>query len=345
MINKVVQDDIFAILDEKLPWSSLYGKTVLVTGANGFIASYIVEVLLALKKVKVLAFVRNIEKAKTKFEHHQNNENLSFIVGDISDTIKVSDEIDYIVHAASQASPKYYGVDPVGTFKANTIGTYNCLELARIKQVKKLIFISSCEVYGIIDSTLSDIDETYTGAFDPTDVRSCYGESKRMGENMCVCYSQQYSIPVSIIRPAHTYGPGLSLDDGRSFCDFVSNVLNGEDIILNSDGTAKRKFLYISDFIRAFFTVLFKGADKEAYNVTYDTEISIKDLANLMKTLRPDKNLKVIYKSDEIKKGYLKSKSSRASFVSNKVKKLGWKPVIDEKQGFERMLKSYEYSV
>lgn len=341
-LNKVISDDIQEILKSQLPWEELANKIVLVTGANGFIPSYIVETLLALKNVTVLALVRNLKKAETKFTHHSTNPLLKFIVHDVSESFNIDEKIDIIIHAASQASPKYYGIDPVGTLNANTLGTHNMLELARKKNVQNFLFFSSCEIYGLVDSTIDEIDETYTGAFCPTDVRSCYGESKRMGENMCVCYSHQYGIKTSIVRPAHTYGPGLSLDDGRVFCDFIKNVLNSQDILLNSDGKASRKFLYISDFIKGMFLVLFKGSDKEAYNITNDREISILDLAKLILSLSTNKNLSVRFAEGIEPKGYLKSESTKAGFVSNKLKQLGWKPLITEKDGFKRMMRSYE---
>lgn len=342
MINRIIKEDVNEILNEPLPWQNLTGKTVLVSGANGFISSYIVEVLLAIGGVRVIALVRNEKKAKAKFEHHLSNKNLNFLVSDVSESFEIDEDIDYIIHAASQASPKYYGSDPVGTLKANTLGTLNMLELARYKKVQKFVFFSTCEVYGLIDKNTKTVDETYTGAFDPTDVRSCYGESKRMGENMCVCYSHQYGINTSIVRPAHTYGPGLSLDDGRVFSDFIKNALNGENIVLNSDGSATRKFLYIADFVRGFFTVLFKGEDKEAYNVTYDNELSVRGLAEIIIALSKDKKLSLCFANDTINSGYIKSKSTAANFISDKLKMLGWQPKIDEKQGFKRMIESYE---
>lgn len=340
-MNKIIFEDVNNILKENLCWEVLKHKTVLISGANGFIPSYIVEVLLALKDVKVIAVVRNIHKAHKKFTHHLDNPNLKIIVQDITDRINISDKIDFIIHAASQASPKYYGVDPVGTLKANTIGTYNLLELARDKNIEKFLFFSTGEVYGIIDENTPVLNEDYAGKVNCTDIRACYGESKRMGENMCVCYSYQYNFHVNMIRLSHTYGPGVELNDGRVFGDFVNNILNNQNIILNSDGSAKRSFCYITDMIKAMFYVLFYGENQNAYNISAETETSILELAQTLTNLYPEKGLKIIYEEGSFQKGYIKSRSTRANFNIEKIKKLGWKPIIDIKTGFKRMIESY----
>jgi len=348
MRNKIIDEDLQNIANEPLEWTKLEGKTVLISGASGFIPSYIVETILYLneirfdKKVRILALVRNPDKAKDKFKHHEGRNDLVLIKQDISEPFDVDEKIDYIIHAASQASPKYYGVDPVGTLKANVLGTAYLLELAKKNNVEKFLFFSSGEVYGVVDNSITNIDESYTGNVDVTNVRACYGESKRMGENMCVCYSHQYSFDVNMIRLAHTYGPGISLDDGRVFGDFVRDVINNNNIILNSDGSAKRSFCYITDMIIAFFIVLFKGKSEQAYNIASPVETSILELANLLVGLYPQKGLKVEFAQGVFKEGYIKSQSSRASFSTKKLQALGWQMKTDIKTGFERMIRSYD---
>ena len=341
-MNRIRQHDIKEILSEKLPWENIVGKTVLISGASGFIPSYIVDVLITLGGVKVIGIVRNKEKALKKFAHLLDNPNFKIIIQDITEPINIDEKIDYIIHAASQASPKYYGIDPVGTLKANTIGTYNLLEFAKNGNIEKFLFFSTGEVYGVIDDNTPKITENYTGKVNCTDIRACYGESKRMGENMCICYSHQYQIDMNMIRLSHTYGPGVELDDGRVFGDFVNNILNNENICLNSDGSAKRNFCYITDMITALFYVLFYGQKQEAYNIATEVETSILELAQTLISLYPEKKLKVVFAKDVFQKGYIKSRSSRANFSIEKIKKLGWKPKIDIRTGFSRMIESYD---
>ncbi len=341
-MNKILLQDIDYIINQNLPYSKLENKTILISGANGFIPSYIVRVLLALKTVKVIGLVRNKEKALIKFKDCLNNPNFKITVQDVSEKIEIKEKIDYIIHAASQASPKYYGIDPVGTLKANTLGTANMLDLAVKNKIQKFLFISTGEVYGTVNDKTPVLTETYTGNVDPVNIRSCYAESKRMGENMCVCYSHQYGIPVNMVRLSHTYGFGVQLDDGRVFGDFVKNIINNEDISLNSDGSAKRSFCYITDMIIGLFYVLFFGEDKNAYNIASEKETSILELAECLISLYPDKKLKIKFKKDVFQKGYIKSPSSRANFDTSKLKSLGWKQTIDIKEGFRRMIESYK---
>src|SRR5262249_53731189 len=158
------------------------------------------------------------------------------IVQDVCQPVTIDGPVDYIVHAASQASPKYFGRDPVGTLSANVLGTRHLLELARQKQSRGFLYFSSAEVYGQLDPARIPAPESACGPVDPLDVRSCYAESKRMGETMCVCWAYQYGVPARIVRPFHTYGPGMALDDGRVFSDFVAAIVQERDIVLTSNG-------------------------------------------------------------------------------------------------------------
>jgi len=346
--NCIISEDIQAIISEKIKWDYLRGKTILITGANGFIPSYVIYTLLELNATKfqnqrmmIFALVRNKEKAKKKFASLAIRKDFRLIVSDVSEPVQLNEKIDIIIHAASQASPKYYGTDPVGTLKANTIGTANMLDLARRNSVEKFLYISSGEVYGVLDNSLGVITEANTGNVDITEVRSCYAESKRMGENMCVCWSHQYGFHVNMLRLSHTYGPGVELDDGRVFGDFAGNILRNEDIVLNSDGKAKRSFVYISDMVLGLFMVLFYGEDKHAYNIAADSETEILELATMLCRLYPEKRLSVKFNKGTAPTGYIRSASLGAMLSAEKLKRLGWKQKVTIKEGFHRMIESY----
>jgi UDP-glucuronate decarboxylase len=345
--NKIILKDIVSVTNANLPWHELSGKTILITGANGFLPSYMVFTLLSLhdqKKVdaiKVIGLVRNIEKATQRFEAALNRNDFTLVTADINQPIEIEEKIDVIIHAASQASPKYYGIDPVGTLSANTIGTYHLLNLAVKKNVQKFLYFSSSEVYGSLSNS-DNIDETMYGSIDPTLVRSCYAESKRMGETLCVSFAAQHKLMVSMVRPFHTYGPGLSFDDGRVFADFVANVVKGENIVMNSDGSAVRSFCYISDATVGFFTVLLLGENTNAYNIgNPNGAISIKNLANLLISLYPEKKLQAIFNEvDSI--NYLKSSFNKLCPNINKANQLGWMPSTSIEEGFKRTIDSYQ---
>jgi nucleoside-diphosphate-sugar epimerase len=346
--NPIVKNDIQLILSEDINWDYFSGKTVLVTGANGFIPSYIIYTLVALNvtrclhdPVTIIALVRNKEKAEQKFASLITEKRIKLLIVDVSNPIDMVQRIDIIIHAASQASPKYYGVDPVGTLKANTLGTANMLDMAHNNGTEKFLYISSGEVYGVLDGSMPVITEEYTGNVDITNVRSCYAEGKRMGENMCVCWSYQYNFHVNMLRLSHTYGPGVELDDGRVFGDFVRNILNNEDIVLTSNGKARRSFVYITDMIVALFKVLIQGENRQAYNVATDTETEILELAEMLCNLYPEKHLSVKFSEGVTVAGYIRSASISTGLCTDKLKKLLWQQKINIRDGFYRMIESY----
>ena len=345
MRHTVIEEDLKTIVSAPLPWLELSGKTILVTGANGMLPAYMVETLLFLNeklfdhKVNILALVRNGDKAMRRFEHYRNRKDLVFLVQDVCSPVAVNDPIDIIIHAASQASPKYYGIDPIGTLTANVLGTFNMLDLARRSKCQNFLFFSSGEVYGTTNFSGLPVREDCFGSVDPLDIRACYPESKRMGETMCVSWMRQHDIAAKIVRPFHTYGPGMSLDDGRVFADFVAAIVGNTHLKLNSSGEARRVFCYIADATKAFFTVLLKGKNGEAYNVANPSaEISIAGLADLLVSLFPDKKLTVIKRAIQ---SDLASKTLQTLPDITKIEKLGWRPETDLAVGFRRTIDSY----
>lgn len=351
-MNTIIREDLERIISSKLiDWNCFKKKTVLISGANGMLPSYMVETLLYLNEshdysIKVVALVRNIEKAKRVFAEYEGDKNLKFLVQDVTIPVKYEGEIDYIIHAASQAAPSYYGVDPVGTFKANTLGTINMLELAREKQVEGFLYFSTGAIYGNIPGEKVILDENLDGSVNTLDVRNCYGESKRAGETACVCYHYQYQIPAKIVRIFHTFGPKVNLNDGRVFSDFCKNILNNENIVLKSDGLAKRSFLYVADAVIAYFKVLLDGESATAYNVGGDEEheITIRDLSQLLVSLYPEKNLKVFFDVDENNLTYSKMRTPQKQILPrlDKIMGLGWHIETSVEDCFKRTIDALE---
>lgn len=347
-MNTVIQQDLEFITNSHLVnWEQFKGKVVLVSGANGMLPSYMVETLLYLNEksnygIKVIALVRNEAKAKNVFAEYDGDPQLEFLVQDVTLPVHYEGKMDYIIHAASQAAPSYYGVDPVGTFTANTLGTLNLLELAREKQVEGFLYFSTGAVYGNVDGENVFLDEKMTGHVNTLDVRNCYAESKRAGENACVCYHYQYKVPTKIIRIFHTFGPKVNLNDGRVFSDFCKNIISGEDIVLKSDGSAKRSFLYVADAVIAYFKVLLDGEPATAYNVGGDEahEISIRDLSQMLVNMYPEKKLKVIYDINENDMTYSKMRTPQKQILPklDKMKSLGWNIETGIKDCFRRTI-------
>lgn len=349
--NLIIREDLETIVNANLPWSRLEGKIVMVTGGSGFIGSYIVKSLIALNEkfglgLKVICVVRSMQNVHAKFEAYMARSDLSFVVHDITNPLPANfPSADFIIHSASQASPKYYGVDPVGTLTANSIGTMHLLEHAVNNFSTGFLFFSSGEIYGQPINQESFVSESDFGYLDPIQVRSCYAESKRLGETMCASWSHQHGIHTSVVRPFHTYGPGISLEDGRVFADFVADVVARRDIILKSEGMAKRPFCYISDATVGFLTVLLKGETAQAYNVANpSTEISMRDLAYTLAKICPRANLNVRFEIAGLSNAYLESPIVRSCPSIDKISELGWTPTIGVVEGFSRTVESFLFN-
>jgi nucleoside-diphosphate-sugar epimerase len=347
MPNSIVADDLKRIVDAPLPFDELDGATVLVTGANGFLPAYLVETLLFRndqgrgKPTTVLALVRNAAKAQFRFAEYLVRSDFKLVVQDVCDPLHIDGPVEFVIHAASQASPKFYGVDPVGTLSANCLGTYQILEFARAKQSRSVLYFSSAEIYGAVDAHENPIKETTFAPQDPLAPRACYAESKRLGETMCASWSRQFGVPVKIVRPFHTYGPGMAVDDGRVFSDFVADVVAGRNIVMQSDGSALRAYCYLADATLGYLTVLLKGENAAAYNVgNPHCEVSVLDLAKLIVGLFPEAGLRVA--QAPAKAGQVASQVSRYLPDTSKLEALGWRPTTSLEAGFRRTVLSYQ---
>lgn len=343
----VIQQDLVSIVAQHLPWEAFSGANVLVTGAAGFLPAYMVETLLYLnqfvlsKPAHVFALVRNEERARVRFAEYAGRSDLKIVMQDVSDPLVVSTQFDYIIHAASQASPLFYQTDPVGTLSANVLGTYHLLNAARHNHFKGFLFFSSGEVYGAVKDGSIATQEHEGGYLDPAEVRSCYGESKRMGETMCVSWAQQFGVPAHIVRPFHTYGPGMRLDDGRVFADFVRDILKGGPIVLHSDGSARRSFCYLADATVGFFTVLLKGEVGQAYNVANpEGECSIAELANRLANAFKCEGMYVERRARG-ESSYVPSPFAATRPSIDKLRALGWQARTEIEEGFQRTVISY----
>jgi UDP-glucuronate decarboxylase len=347
-LEQIFDEDADSVVGRPLDWGRLAGSRVVVTGAAGFLGGGLVRALLALNKaeklsapVHVVAMVRNAGAARERFARLASP-HLELIQWDLN-TIGVPDigRAQYVLHAASQASPRFYGTDPVGTLLPNAVGTAALLEaLRQSADPRGFLFVSSSEIYGSVKSDAVLAENDY-GVVDPTSVRACYAESKRIGETMCVSWHHQYGIPALIVRPFHTYGPGLLPEDGRVFADFAFNIIRGENIIMKSDGSARRAFCYGSDAVAGFFTVLLKGIPGQAYNVANPgAELSVAELANLLVNLLPERGLRIERHSNPGQ--YMQSTYSRLIPDVSKLESLGWRAVVGPADGFRRMIAAYQ---
>lgn len=321
-----------------LPWALLDGKTVLVTGATGMLASYVTWLLLSLReqagiRVSVIALCRDAQKTEAYFGPYVGKPYFRLLLQDVCEPIPVEGPVDYVFHLAGNASPHFINADPVGIMKCNLLGTMNVLECARAWQTKKVIFASTREVYGKNEDALR-LDEQAFGALDPLDDRSCYPESKRAAETLLKSYFLQYEIPFNVVRIAHAYGPTMKLEhDGRVMADLVGDAVAGRDIVLKSSGEAVRAFVYVTDAVVGMFTVLLLGVAAKAYNLANETgPVSIKELANI---LAEQRKLQVVVSAGD-RKGYCAYR--RTALDTSALERLGWKSEVSLQEGINRVL-------
>lgn len=309
------------------------GKRFLITGATGLIGKTLVKTLLKINeqvdnKIKIIAVVRNLDRAKHIFEDCQCDE-LKFLVADICRFNLSKMEVDYIVHGASQTSSKEFVNRPVETITTALDGTRNMLEFARYNSAKGFVYLSSMEVYGTPDKD-EQIDEKHSTNIDPMLVRSCYPESKRMCESLCASYVSEYGVPAMVLRLTQTFGPGVNYNDGRVFAEFARCAIEGKNITLNTKGETKRSYLYTNDAVDAILTVLAKGKAGEAYNAANErTYCSIYEMAELVaENCAKDKIDVVINETKDISRfGYAATLHMKLDV--SKLRELGWEPNVD----------------
>jgi len=272
------------------------GKTFLLTGGAGFLGYTIVNTVLrwnercsGSRKIRLTILDNFIRGTPPWVRQLQGNGHLSFFRHDV--TIPLPETLgpfQYIIHAASIASPVFYRQRPIETMDANVQGLRILLDYARNmmdtdRPLEGFLFFSSSEIYGDPSPSNIPTPETYHGNVSCTGPRACYDESKRYGETLCVNFARHFGVPVKIARPFNNYGPGLSLSDGRVIPDFARNILDRRDIVMFSDGSPTRTFCYSADAVTGYFLILGRGNPGEAYNIGAESpEISMADLAGRM---------------------------------------------------------------
>lgn len=339
-MNRIRQEDLKYIVDN-IPYKRCENKVFLITGANGFLASYMIDTLMFLneycleKKCTVIAVCRNEEKARRQFSEWVSHKEFMLLLQDVVEPIKEKIHVDYIIHAASKSATADFQKYPVDILKSNTLGTCNLLEFGKNQNISSFLFFSSGAVYGNNLENKSEIKETDVFTLDFGAVENCYAEGKRGGEALCQGYYKQYSLPTKIVRIGHTYGPGIDLQDGHVYSDFVSCIIEKKKLVVRNGGVV-RPFCYVADAVAAFFKILFEGENGEVYNMVNNKEtISMYDLAlKLTKEVFPERNIGVECLNND--------KRTTVIVNSDKLMHLGWNPCIDIKEGFKRTVKSFE---
>ena len=315
-------EDVKAVAALALPWEKLAGCNILITGATGLIGSCLVEILMMRehRPYHIYASGRNVQRATEIFGTLADDPSFHFFSYDVMQPLSGDVDFQYIIHAASGASPNCFVSNPVEVIKANIFGVANLMDYGRAHGLRRLLYVSSGEVYG--EGNGQDFTEDYSGYVDCTQPRSCYPASKRAAETLCVSYSAEYGIDAVIARPSHTYGPNFTVSDNRVYAEFIRNVLRGEDIVMKSTGRQFRSWCYVVDCASALLHILLRGERGCAYNVADGkSNITIRELAEMIASIAGRKVI-VAPPSEEEQKGF--NVVSRATFDTRRLEGLGW---------------------
>lgn len=345
--NKLWQEDIDRVLTG-LDLSSLVGHKVMVTGCTGLICSAVVDALIRWnctydEKIRIHAVARNVEAVKERFEPYSGEPWFEADQYDATESINaLKPDCDYIIHGAGNASPSNIVREPVETMVANIYGLKNLLDYSRKNGTKRLLYISSSEVYGRRSGAIDErADMPFTtndyGFIDILDPRSSYSSSKRAGETLCVSYADEYGVDSVIVRPGHVYGPTAKESDNRVSSAWAYAVARGQDIVMKSDGAQIRSYCYAADAASAILKVLIDGQMSWAYNISNPASvISIKELAELMAGAG-GVEIKYDLPNEVDKKGF--NPMPNSSLDASELMGLGWTGKFEAQEGIEHTIR------
>lgn len=348
MGNVIIKKDIQQIVKKISKEAKiLEGKTILISGGAGFLGSYIVATFYELNKkilkkpCKLISIDNFITGRKRRILEEINDKNFIFINADVTKPLEIDHKVDYIIHAAGLASPVYYQKYPLETIESAIFGAKNLLELAKKKRAKSFLYFSSSEIYGDPDPNFIPTPETYLGNVSSVGPRSCYDESKRLGETICMTYYSLYNIPIKIVRPFNVYGPGMLTDDYRVIPTFISRALKKEPLPVHDKGNQTRTFCYISDAVIGFLKVLFSKDGGQVYNVGSDqNEINMLGLAQTISNIFKNK---IEIHTIPYPKHYPQDEPKRRCPDLTKIKnKLNYNPEITLEKGLKRVIRWYK---
>lgn len=328
--------DIDTVISQLPELNEMAGKSILITGAAGLICSSVVDMLFRYNdthdnKIHILAAGRWYKEMHDRFKEMVDRDDFTFVTYDASIANNdISAHADYIIHGASNASPDMIVKEPVETMLSNFLGIKNLLDYAKNTKAKRILYISSSEVYGNKQGDEPYKEDEY-GYIDLLKPRNSYSIGKRAAETMCVSYADEYGIESLIVRPGHIYGPTAAPHDIRVGSAWAYAVARGEDIIMKSDGSQLRSYVYCLDCASAILKVLLSGETCQAYNISNpDSIITIKELGEFL-AKAGNVELKIEVPTEDEKKSF--NPMANSSLEAQNLLNLGWRGCFDAQSG------------
>ena len=328
-MNKIIRDDLEEI---KRNLDFDFDKTILVTGGAGFLGSWICDILIK-QGSKVICLDNLASGLQSNISHLFREPNFKFIKHDIAKPIYSDENINIVMHLASRASPFEFTKYPISILKANTLGVWVALGIAK-EHKAKFLYTSTSEVYG--DAKEIPTTESYRGNVNPVGIRSCYDEAKRAGESFVMAYMIEENLDVRIARIFNTHGPRMRAEGvyGRVIPRFIEQCINNRPITVFGDGSQTRSFCYVTDQIEGLLKLVFlDGMQGEVVNIGSDKEVTVLEIADLIKRLTNSKSEIVFSKLPEDDPVRRKPDIGKAKRV------LGWEPKVGLQDGLRRMVR------
>ena len=331
--------------DNNIPWDTLHGSTVLITGATGIVGGALVRAMSEANNGKLLNMrIIAHNKDKSRGESLAQKYGVESVSGDIREATSIAaiiGNLDYIFHCAAVTDSADMVTKPVDVITTAVDGTRNMLDLVKEHRCKSFVYLSSMEIYGQLKS--NEAYESDLGYIDLTSPRSCYPESKRFCEALCAANASQHGVPVKIARLAQTFGFGTPPSDKRVFAQFAKSAIDGKNIELHTNGKSRGNYCYISDTVRGLLTVLLNGENGEAYNISNpETSMTIREMAELVASEICNGEIKVTVNvpKDIETRGY----APDVDFILNvdKLKALGWSPKYGLHEMYRRLITDWQ---
>lgn len=343
-VKSTIYKNLEEIATSEISWDKLKNKTLLLTGAGGFIGYYMTLGILLRNdlfgdNIRVLALERNGDVIRSRFGKLCERGDIELIIQNVTDKIEAP-KADYVIHAASQASNIEFENDPVGTINANLMGTANVLDYAKDGGSEATLVVSSLKVYGQVFNGKGRLTEEDNGYVDFTSYKNCYAIGKRASETLAASYSKEYGMNIKICRPSYIYGAS-SLTDDRVWAQFIANIVKKESILLKSNGAANRSFCYVTDTVTAMLYILLDGENVTPYNIAYDkSNTTIRGFAKTACEVFPERNMTLSFENPEDEKEPEQDNSPLAPtpeiLDSTRLLSIGWQPKVDLREGIRR---------
>ena len=344
-MEMVLEEDIkeiFVTMESSI--KKMHGKTVLITGAAGFLGRYFMSLLTysnrlnSEKPITIIALDNYITSGKPSGNNVlRNDENVEWIVGDASIGSQLPNKFDYIIHTAGIASPEHYRANPLLTIDVTINVTKSLLERAKTDN-SRMLFFSSSEIYGDPFPEFVPTNEDYRGNVSTRGPRACYDESKRLGETLCWIYQTYFNVHVCVARPFNVYGPGMMPKDYRVLPNFATQIAKKESLKIYGSGNQTRTFCYISDAIIGFMKILLDSKNPDVFNVGNPTpEVSMIELTEIIKkVIKDDFKVELIdypttYPADE--------PNRRCPDITRISENLDFKPRVNIEEGLARFFR------